>query len=150
MLMKIILLQSVPSVGHKDDVKNVADGYARNFLIPQNLAKSATEEALKSHAQQKEKTERERAATHRAYQELLEKLKSVVLQFKMKIAEGGTTFGSVTTADIQDALKKQGIAIKKDWIQLEESIKTTGAHAVKIKFPQELYGEIKIVVEAES
>lgn len=147
--MKVILLQNVSNVGQKDDVKNVADGYARNFLIPRGIAKPATEEALKVLAQQKEKTERERVASERKYQELLEKLKSVVLQFKMKVAEGGTTFGSVSAADIQNALKKQGIAVKKDWIELEEPIKTTGEHSVKIKFSQELTGKVKVIASAE-
>ncbi|OHA00659.1 MAG: 50S ribosomal protein L9 [Candidatus Sungbacteria bacterium RIFCSPHIGHO2_02_FULL_47_11] len=147
--MKIILLQPIPHVGQKDDVKIVADGYARNFLIPKNLAKPATEEALKILVQQKKKTERKRTEVLQKYGELAEKLKSVVLRFKMKTADGGTTFGSVSTVDIQDALKKQGIAVKKDWIQLEESIKTTGEHAVKIKFSQEVVGEVKVAVEAE-
>jgi large subunit ribosomal protein L9 len=147
--MKVILSQNVPRVGQKNDVKDVSNGYARHFLFAHNLAKPATDEALKVVAGQREKTEHARAAALEKHHALVEKLKSIVLQFKMKVADESKTFGSVSTADIQDALKKQGVRVEKDWIQLEESIKTTGEHMVKITFPQGMIGEVKVVVEAE-
>lgn len=147
--MKVILLQEIPKLGHKNEVKNVADGYARNFLFPRKLAKPATEAALKILEEQKAREERERSIEYQKYKALAEKLKSLTLTFKVKIGEKGRAFGSVTAVKIRDALKKQGIEAEKEWIELDEPFKTAGEYAVKIKLPQGLKGEIKIVVEAE-
>lgn len=147
--MRVILLQDVKTLGKKNDVKDVSDGYARNFLFPRNLAKFATEQTLKTLTIQKEKEEKENSQEFQKFKALVERLKTVPLTFKVKIGERGRAFGSVTPLKIKEALKKQGIEIEKDWILLEESIKTAGESMVKIKLPQGLVGEVRIIVEKE-
>ena len=147
--MKVILLQDIPNTGKKNEVKDVSDGYARNFLFPRDLAKPATSEAFKAVTLQKEREEREKSQEYQKSKALVEKLKSLTLTFKVKLGEKGRAFGSVTAVKIRDALKKQGIEIKKEWIELEKPIKTTGDHTVKIKFSQNLRGEVKIVIKEE-
>lgn len=147
--MRVILQQDTPNVGKKYDVKEVRDGFARNFLIPQKLALPATDGALKALAAQKVRAEREKSEEYQRYQTMAEKLKALVLSFKMKLGESGTAFGSVTAIKIRDALKKEGIEVEKDWISLEEPIKTTGEHTIKVKLPQDMKGEVKVIVETE-
>ena len=147
--MKIILFQDIPNVGRKNDVKEVSDGYARNFLFPRKLAKPATEEALKTIIIQKSREEREKSEEYQKQKALVDKLKSLTLTFKVKIGEKGRAFGSVTAVKIRDAMKKHGVNLEKEAILLNDSIKTTGEHVVKIRLPHELVGEVKIVVEAE-
>lgn len=147
--MKVILLQDINHLGKKNDVKDVSDGYARNFLFPRNLAKPATADALKNLTVQKSHEEQEKSAEQKKHEALVEKLKSLTLQFKVKMGEKGRAFGSVTALKIQQALEKQGVKVEKDWIELKESIKTTGEYKIKVKSPQGLEGEVKVVVEAE-
>lgn len=147
--MKVVLRQDMPNVGKKNEVKDVSDGYARNFLFPRNLAKPVTEEALKVLAAEKAREEREKSEEYQKYKVLADKLPSLTLAFKVKIGEKGRAFGSVTAVKIRDALKKQGITVEKEWIELEEPLKTSGEKNVKIKFPQELTGEVKVQIKSE-
>ncbi len=147
--MKVILLQDIQNLGIKNDVKNVADGYARNFLFPRNFAKPATGQALKTLEVQKTRQEREKSEEYQKYKSLVDKLKSLTLVFRVKLGENSRAFGSVTAVKIRDALKKQGIEVEKDWVLLEQSIKNTGERMVKINFPHNFTGEVKIVVESE-
>lgn len=147
--MKIILLQDIPKQGHKNEVKNVSAGYARNFLFPRNLAKPATEAALKTLAEQKAREAREKSEEYQKYKAMAEKMKSLTLTLKIKVGERGRAFGSVTAVKIRDALKKQGVEIEKEWIELDEPIKTTGEHIVKVKLPQNATETVKVVVAAE-
>ena len=147
--MKVILRQDVPNVGRRNDVKDVADGFARNFLFARNLAKPATERALKEIGAEKIREEREKSEEYQKYNILVDKLKSLTLTFRVKIGERGRAFGSVTAVKIRDALKKQGVTIEKEWVRIEEPIKTSGEKMVKIQFPQGMAGEVRIVVEAE-
>lgn len=147
--MKVILLQNIPKVGSKNEVKEVSDGYARNFLFPRNLAKLATPSAVNILSLQAAREEKEKSEEYQKYKVLTERLKNIILNFKVKTGGKGKAFGSVTPLKIKEALKKQGIGIEKDWILLEQSIKTVGEHRVKIKLFQGLVGEIKIIVESE-
>lgn len=147
--MKVILTQDVQNIGRKYDVKEVRDGYARNFLIPQKIAIPATDAALKALEAQKIKAEREKSEEYQLYRKVVEKLKGLVLHLKLKVTESGRAFGSVSAVKIRDALKKEGIVVEKDWIDIKGPIKTTGEQTVGIKFPQGFHGEVKIVVEAE-
>lgn len=147
--MRVILLQDIVHLGEKGNIKDVSDGYARNFLIPRGLAKPASESALKVLAAQKVREEREKSEEYQKYKALVDKLSTLVLQFKVKMGEKGRAFGSITAAKIRDALKKQGVSIEKEWVLLESPIKSTGEKLVKIKFPQGLGGEVKVVIESE-
>jgi len=136
-------------VARKNDVKEVSDGYARNFLFPRGLAKSATEQVLKTHTQEREQQEKRQSEEYQKYKVLADALKTKVLNFKVKIGEKGRAFGSVTIVKIQEALKKQGVSVEREWILLDKSLKTTGEEKVKIKFPHDIIGEIRIIIEAE-
>lgn len=147
--MRIILQQDISTLGQKLDIKEVRDGYARNFLFPKGLAKPATKNALDSLAMQKIKEEKRKTDEKTMYQKIAETISALTLHFKVKVGEKGKAFGSVTAVKIRDELKKQKIDVEKDWIELEGPIKTIGEKTVKIKFPCEITGEIKVAVEAE-
>ncbi len=149
-IMKVILLQDIPKVGRKNEIKEVSDGYARNFLLAKNLARPATLENVKVLENQKVKEEKEKSEENQKCKALAERLKSTVLNFKVRVGEKGRAFGSVTAAKIRDELKKHGIEITKDQILLEESIKTVGENVVRVKLADHLMIELKLVVEAES
>ena len=146
--MKVILLQDVRSVGRKNEVKEVSPGFARNFLFSKKTAIPATEENLRKLTSQKEQKEKTLSRETEKYQDLAEKLKSQVLEFKIKVGEKGKAFGSITSSKIAEALQKKGIEIEKEWLP-EEHIKSTGEKTVKIKFPHNVTGEIRVRIEAE-
>jgi len=148
--MKVILLKDVPALGRKNEVKEVSGGYARNFLFPRKLAESATDTSLQSLAAKKAGEEQERAQEEKKYRTAAETLKNTTLSFRVKMGERGRAFGSVGAAKIQEALKKQGVEVDKDWVVLDEPIKTMGEKAISVRFPHGVSGEIKIKVEAET
>lgn len=147
--MKIVLIKPIPKIGSAGDVKSVSDGYARNFLIPRGLAVPATEENLKRQAGLKTLAEKEAAREREAFIAAAEKLKALELRFTLKVGLKGRSFGSVTMQDLVDELKKHGTVLEREWIELEQGIKTTGEHQVKIKFPHGIHGELKVIVEAK-
>lgn len=147
--MKVIFTKDVPGVARRNDVKDVSDGYARNFLFLKGFARVATEGALKT--REKEIAERGKKGVLglNQAQALAERLKTLTLRFKMKVGEKGTSFGSVSASRIQDELHKKGISVEKEAIELDESIKTLGEKMVVVRFTPEVSEGIKIIVEAE-
>lgn len=148
--MKVILLADVKSVGKKGEVVTVADGYGQNFLIPKRLAAPATEGAVKKRkkelAEQSSKKKREIEAA----KAMAEKLGSKSLSIKVKVGEGGKLFGSVTSADIAAALKKEfGESVDKKKIHLPKPIRELGEHVVKARLYKGVQASVKISVEAE-
>lgn len=147
--MKVILKQDVENVGRKGDVVNVAPGYGRNYLLPRNLALEVTASNLKmieiERAALKKKAEQERAS----FQETIQKLNQVTLSFTRKTTEKDHIFGSVTAADIKEALDAQGFAVDKKRIVLPEPIKQLGSHKVTIKVYHDDKAEIQVDVVAE-
>ncbi|NLL70335.1 MAG: 50S ribosomal protein L9, partial [Epulopiscium sp.] len=132
--MKVILMQDVKKLGNKGDVVNVNDGYARNFLLPRNLAVEATKEAMnvvkseKRAQAQKEQEELDEA------RQLGEELKDKKVVISVKAGEGGRLFGSVTTKDISEAIGSQlKYKIDRKKILLDDPIRTLGSHQVPIK-----------------
>lgn len=146
--MKVILSREIPALGKAGDIKSVSDGYARNFLFPKKLAEPATDANLKTHSghlmELAAREEKERARYHK----LADDLKSKPLRFAIKIGVRGKAFGSISVQDIVDALIKQGIMAEKSWVELGEGIKTTGEYDVAIKFPHQVKGVLKVIVEA--
>jgi large subunit ribosomal protein L9 len=145
--MKVILQQDVREHGKKGQLVEVSDGYARNFLIPRRLAVEATNSTLNTMRQQEtarlRREERERAEA----KELAAKLEGLVVKIPAKAGSAGKLFGSVTSAEISDALAKQhGVAIEKNKLIIEESIKSFGTYAVKCKLGHEISGIVNIVV----
>lgn len=147
--MKVILLQEVQTIGKAGEVKSVRDGYARNFLIPQKLAEPATPKALKNLGRKQAEIAAGLERERKHYQELAEKLKTLELRFTLKTGEKGRAFGSITAQDIAEELGKQDIRVEKNWLELEQGIKTAGEHNVAVKLPHGISGGLKIAVEAE-
>lgn len=147
--MKVLLSQDVRHLGKKGDIKDVSEGYGRNFLLPKKLAAAATDAVIRDAAAQKAHKEKGAAEERQRHADAARKMKDMTLSFKMKMGERGKAFGSVSAAKIAEALKKLGIAVEKEWIVLEEQIKTTGEHAVSVAFPHGIEEKIKVVVEPE-
>ncbi|MEK7627213.1 MAG: 50S ribosomal protein L9 [Patescibacteria group bacterium] len=147
--MKIILLNNVVNLGNKYDIKDVADGYARNFLFPRKMAKQATKSDLnnieKMREMEKEKQKRELTK----FQDIAKKLEGQKIEVAMKISEDGTLYGSVTSNKIALALKKQGFDVKKEQVMLKKPIKGAGVYDVVIKLPYEMETTIRVVTTEE-
>ncbi len=147
--MKVILLKDVKAQGKAGAVIDVSDGYARNYLFPNGLAKQATASALNSIKISKEAEERRRKIEHDNAVELCKKLASVTVTVKIKTGANGKLFGALNTAAISDALKAEGYELDKKKIVLAEPIKQLGRYTVQIKPFAEVSGKVNINVIAE-
>lgn len=147
--MKVILTQDVKAQGKKGEVIDVSDGYARNYLIKNGLAKEATSVNLNS-LKISNAAEAHRKAVEKAEAEKLAKqLNGSTVTIKLKVSETGKIFGALNTQSIADALAEQGITIDKKKIVLPEPIKTVGQHTVIIKPYAEVQASLKVVVIGE-
>jgi large subunit ribosomal protein L9 len=148
--MKVILLQDVKGTGKKSDAVNVAEGYARNFLIPRKLAVEATEANLKILQHQKNTDANKKAQAYEHAKALEERLKDLKITLSAKTGETGRLFGALTNKDIGDALEKaHGIVVDRRKIETKHVIKTLGEHEIIIKLHPEISVSIQVhVVEA--
>ena len=147
--MRIILLKDIEKLGRKNDVKEVKDGYARNFLIPQGLAKIATKQALKMLENQKKIEEKRAEKELEKIQKLITMIDGQEIIIAVKIGEKGQLFESITVQKISEKLKELGFEIKKSQIEITESIKELGEFPVKIKFEHNLEAEIKVIIKSD-
>lgn len=147
--MKVILLQDVESLGKKYEIKEVKNGYARNFLLPEKLARAATRQALKWLAEQKEVIEKEAEEDLKKAQVLASDLDGLELSIVVKIGDEGQLFESINNQKIVDKLKEMGFVVKKSQVELESPIKEIGEFPVNIKLNHNLEAEIKVIVTAE-
>jgi len=148
--MEVILKDDVVNLGNRGDLVKVADGYARNYLLPRKLALQATS-ANKAVVEQMKNAAARRSATEKAQAEALAvKLEPVVLDFTRKSGEAGHLFGSVTSADIAAALEAKGFEIDRRKIVLAEPLKSVGEFKVAIKLYREVSAHIKVNVVAEA
>ena len=145
--MKIILKQDVKSIGKKDEIHEVSDGYARNFLLPRKLAVEANADNVNK-MKLEEKAKKAREAAEKAEAEAIaEQLKGCTVKIYAKSGSGGRLFGAVTSKEISDALKAQhSIDIAKTKIVQDEPIKTFGGYELKVKLGYEVTGTLKVVV----
>ncbi|MDO4198135.1 MAG: 50S ribosomal protein L9 [Erysipelotrichaceae bacterium] len=141
--MKVILLKDVAKVGKKGETKEVADGYARNFLIARGLAVAESSGSRKVLEEQKKKEAEMDAKKKEEAMKLAEVLKTKSLEFKVK-ANNGRVSGSVSTKQIEEALKKQGIAIDKRKIKDNIVLNTLGTYDVKVELYKDVIGVIKV------
>jgi large subunit ribosomal protein L9 len=144
--MKVILLKDVDKIGKKFEVKDVKDGYARNFLIPQGSAKPATEEALKWLAIQKEIQEKKAEEDLGKIQERASAIDDQEVLIAVKVGDENQLFESITAQKVADKLKEAGFEVKKSQVMLAEPIKELGEYPVKIKFEHNLEAEIRIII----
>ncbi len=132
--MKVILLQDVKSLGKKDAIVEVSDGYGQNYLIPRKLAVAATAGNMNEVKQRKESLDNKAKKELEAAKEYAAKLNDKVVTIYAKVGENGKLFGAISNKDIQEAIKKQyGLEVDKKKIVLNEPIKTVGSHIVEIK-----------------
>ena len=148
--MKVILKNTVDHLGRAGEVKDVATGYARNFLLPRKLAEPATESALKYWEKGKAKRAALVAGDIKAAKELAEKLAGVNLTFSMPASEEGKLFGSVGKTDVIKSLKAAGYEVPKNSVRLETAIKTTGEHEVEFRLQPEVSAKVKVTVSARA
>ena len=146
--MKVILLCDVKAInGKKDDIVNVSDGYARNFLLARKLAVLATPENVNTMKQQEKAKKAQEAAEKAEAQAIAEKLKELTVKIVAKAGEGGRLFGAVTGKEIAEALSKQhGITINKAKLVLDEPIKACGGYKIKAKLGYEIVGTVNVMV----
>lgn len=146
--MKVILKSNVDHLGRAGEVKEVALGYARNFLLPRKLAEPATASALKYWEKGKEKRAAVVAGEVKVAKELAEKLAGVNLTFSMPASEEGKLFGSVGKTDVLKSLKAAGYDVPKNSVRLETALKTTGEHEVELRLQPEVSAKVKVTVSA--
>ncbi|TMS57396.1 50S ribosomal protein L9 [Imbroritus primus] len=149
--MQVILLEKVKNVGDLGAVVRVKDGYARNFLIPNRLARRATDAALKEFEARRAELEKIAAEKLAEAEKLNEKLNGTTLEVSQKAGVDGRLFGSVTNEDIAQALGKQGYAIERSRITLPNGlVKTIGEHPVRVSLHTDVVAEITLVVQGEA
>jgi large subunit ribosomal protein L9 len=147
--MQVILLQDIEKLGKKFDVKEVANGYALNFLIPKGLAKKMTKETLEWLKVQKEILAKNAEEGLKKTQDFATSIDGQEIILPVKIGEEGQLFESITSQKIAEKLKELGFEIKKTQIDLLDPIKELGEFPVKIKFEHNLEAEIKIIITEE-
>jgi len=147
--MQVILLENIEKLGKKFDIKEVADGYALNFLIPKGMVKKATKETLKWLKFQKENLEKKSEDELKKTQDFASSIDGQEIMLQVKIGEEGQLFESITSQKIAEKLKELGFEVKKTQIDLVEPIKEPGEFPVKIKFEHNLEAEIKLIITEE-
>ncbi len=148
--MQVILLEKVHNLGNLGDVVKVKDGYARNFLIPTKAARRATEAAIKEFEAKRAELEKAAAEKLAAAQALAEKMNGRTVHITQKAGVDGRLFGSVTNADIAEALTKTGFAIAKAQVRLPNGpLKVVGDHAVSVSPHTDVVAEITVQVVAQ-
>lgn len=147
--MEVILREDVEKVGVRGSVVKVADGYARNFLLPKRLAVPASEANKKIVEQEREAYLRREAKVKSESEDLAKLMTSVTVTFHQKVGENNQLFGSVTAKDIADALEAQKFHVERRKIQLDEPIRTLGEHKVTLRLHRDVATDITVIVEAE-
>lgn len=147
--MEVILREDVEKVGARGSVVKVADGYARNFLLPKRLAVPASEANKKIVEQEREAYLRREAKVKSESEDLAKLMTSVTVTFHQKVGENNQLFGSVTAKDIADALEAQKFHVERRKIQLDEPIRTLGEHKVTLRLHRDVATDITVIVEPE-
>ncbi len=146
--MKVILLQDVEGLGKKYEVKDVKNGHARNFLLPEKLARAATKQGLKWLSDQKEVIEQKAEEDLKKSQALASGLDGLELNIAVRVGDEGQLFESINNQKIAEKLKEMGFEIKKTQVKLESPIKDLGEFPVSITLEHNLEAEIKVIIAA--
>ena len=148
--MKVILQADIKGVGKKDQIINASDGYARNFLLPKNLAVEANAQNLSKLKSKNESKAYQKEQEREAAQKIADKLSKILLKMPVKSGENGKIFGGVSSKEIAESLEKEyGIKVDKKKIDLKETIKTLGIRTIEIKLFEGVIGKLKIDVISE-
>ncbi len=144
--MKVLMVKDVQKIGKKGELIEVKEGYARNYLIPNGLAAEATGGALKKIEEEKKAQERRKAREKEAALALAAKFKSYTITLRHKAGDEGRLFGSITSAEIAEALKQKGIEIDKKQVVMDDHIRLVGHHDVTIKLSPEVTATLSVDV----
>jgi large subunit ribosomal protein L9 len=147
--MKVILRQDYEQLGKMGDIKDVKDGFARNFLIPRNIAYQATSSSMKVLEEEKKQHSKKLDKEKKTSEVLAAQLEKISVTIKMKVGEDDKLFGSVTSSMIADALQEKGITLDKRHIELEDSLKALGIYDVTVKLQGGVTGKVKVWIVRE-
>ncbi len=147
--MQVILLENVPSLGKAGDMVKVSDGYGRNYLIPKKKAILATEKSVKMVEHQKRQVQQRVEKSRKDAQKVASQIENLSCTFTKSVGESGKLFGSITSMDIENYLKENGIDVDRKKIVLEEPIKNLGMFTVPIKLNPEVTAQLKVWVVQE-
>ncbi|WP_239615425.1 50S ribosomal protein L9 [Cohnella mopanensis] len=147
--MKVIFLQDVKGQGKKGEIKEVSEGYARNFLLPKGVVQIATEGAKKTLTQQVASEQKKKENEKNEFKALAERLSEMTVVIKAKAGEGGRLFGAITSKQIAEALELQKISIDKRKIELEDPIRVLGVTKVTVKLYPDVKGTLNVQVVEE-
>ena len=145
--MRVVLKQEVRGLGRPGDVKDVADGYAQNFLLPKGLAIEASAGELRRVAQERASLQAKHDRAHGDAEALAKKLSAVTLIFKLKAGDQGKTFGSVTTKEIADALKREHRIDVDPRKIAAEPLRALGVHRVEIRLLTDVRAQVTVAIE---
>ncbi|PYS40151.1 MAG: 50S ribosomal protein L9 [Acidobacteria bacterium] len=148
--MEVILRETIENLGRAGQVVKVADGYARNYLLPKRLAYLATPGNLKVIEAERRSLLRKEARQKEDSEKLQQLLENVEITIRRKVGEHNTLYGSVTNSDIAEELEKKGFQIEKRKIHMEDHIKTTGEFSIPIRLFKDVTAHIKLKVEADT
>jgi len=147
--MKVILKEDVKHVGKMGQIVDVADGYARNYLIPKGLVTEASTKNIKFLEHEKRIIQEKSKKIRNSARDLASRISSLTISIKAKAGEEGKLFGSITTMDVAEALQKEGVEIDKKKISLEEPIKRLGSYTVNIKIHPDVSAPLNIQIVEE-
>lgn len=147
--MKVILLQNVEGLGNQWEVKDVADGYARNFLLPKGLAKPAAPADIEAAEKRLKEMEVRAEADLKEVEGLAAKLDGYELKIPVKVGEEGQLYAQVSVKQIVSALEAEGFQVKEKYVKIAEPIKELGEFPVTLEFDHGLEAEIRVITEAE-
>jgi|SRR3989339_190851 len=147
--MKIILLKSVKDLGQKGDIKEVKEGYGRNFLLARGLAVLATQEAVSSHQSELKNLSEHEAKLKKSAEVLKQKIEEAPLLAHVSTNAQGVVFGSLGVKDIIDLLKEKGIVLDKSQIEIKSPIKKIGETVVKIDLHKNIQADLKIKIDSK-
>lgn len=148
--MKVILMQDVEHLGEKGEIHEIADGYGRNYLIPQGMARVATDGAVKQLREEEKQQARKKAAKREEAVDLKDELESMQVVFSAKVGEENRIFGTVTTQQIAVELANRGFDIDRRDIELDEEIRTVGAYTARIQLHGDVEANLDLQVIPES
>jgi large subunit ribosomal protein L9 len=148
-VMKVLLCEDVKKLGWFGDIVEVNEGYARNYLLPQGIAKIATDEAIKALAKEKTVRAEQRITEHKRLEDVAKKVEGAEAVLAAKANEQGILFGSITAGNIAANLRAQGFEVADDVVELPHHIKQVGTHSVTLRFAEDLTAKITVTIVPE-
>lgn len=147
--MRVVLRKDVPGLGRTGDVKDVADGYGQNYLLPRGLATPASAGELRRVAEVRASTRAKKDRAHQDAEELARRIAVATLTFSLKVGPQGKAFGSVTERDLADALAAQGLTVPREKIHLPEPLRALGTHPVEVRLLADVRATVQVTITAQ-